>query len=79
MLSRSSVSIANGLLDLDRSGGALIKACFVGLSNRFIAGTAYRRERNSTNYIVTSLKDSSFKEANRNFLFICQENNVPIW
>jgi len=65
-------------LDLDRSGGALIKACFAGLSNRFIAGTACRRERNFTNFIVTSLKDSSFKDVNREFLFICQDNNAPI-
>jgi hypothetical protein len=69
--------MANGLLDLDLSGGAVIKACFVGLSNRFCTGIAYRRERNLTNSIVTSLKDSSFKEGDRGKLFICQEKNAP--
>jgi hypothetical protein len=73
----SSVSIANGLLDLDLSGGAFIKTCFVGLSNCFCVGTAYRRERNFTNFIITSLKDSSFKECDHEKLFVCQEENAP--
>jgi len=60
MLSRSSVSIANGLFDL--SGGALIKTYFVGLRNRFCPGTGCRRERYLTKPIVSSLNNSSFKK-----------------
>ena len=78
MLSKSSVFIANGLLDLDLSGGALTKACFVGLSNRVCDGTAYRRERKITDFIVTSLKDYSFKDGDAGKLFICQGKNAPV-
>ena len=74
---RCALTIYPYSLDLDLSGGALIKACFVGLSNRFCTGTAYRRERKFTNFIVSSLKDWSFKECDCGKLFICQEKNAP--
>jgi hypothetical protein len=71
------VFIANGLLDLDRSGGALTKACIVGFSNWACAGTAYHRERKVSKFIVTFLKDSSFKDSDReNGLFVKQKNSL---
>jgi len=72
------VFMANGLLDLDLSGGVLIRIGRNGSSNNLCVGAICRREEHFTGIIITSLKDCSFKEIGRKKFLLCQGNNVLI-
>jgi hypothetical protein len=58
MFSKSSVFIARGFLDLDRNGGVLTRACFVGLivlvMKQHIAGSEKLQNLNQTLLITNS-------------------------
>ena len=75
MLSNSSMFMANGLFDPDKSGVVVSKIDCNGLSNSFCAGATHHRGYFFSGIAVTSLKDCSFKDRDRRKFSLCQEKN----